>query len=78
MFRSMSIRTSLTLVIGSLGAILLAVIAVGTLSLQFSNNALQSMYRDQISQLSALKNSYENLLHARLLVTKEGKQKGSI
>ncbi|WP_087687837.1 methyl-accepting chemotaxis protein [Pandoraea sp. PE-S2R-1] len=66
MYKNMTIRTSLTLVLGLLGAVLVLVSVLGLQALSSSNESLSKMATDDTPALAELKGTGEQLLRTRL------------
>jgi methyl-accepting chemotaxis protein len=66
MYKNITIRTSLTLVLGLLGALLVLVSVLGLQALSSSNDSLSKMATEDTPALAELKGSGEQILRTRL------------
>src|SRR3984893_1488225 len=66
LFRKVSLRASITLVLTVFAALLIAVSALAAIALQTSNSAIEKMYTEDTRSLLQIKSSYEHVMHARL------------
>ncbi|WP_260467502.1 Tar ligand binding domain-containing protein [Pandoraea apista] len=66
MYKNITIRTSLTLVLGLLGALLVLVSVLGLQALSSSNDSLSKMATEDTPALAELKGTGEQILRTRL------------
>ena len=78
MFKNLSIKTRLIVVIGFLAIELIAGFGVGILNLEKSNDAMQSMYDDRLVAMSRLADVERAMLHNQVLIGKAIQNSASV